>query len=287
MRKLWCIILLLAAVSGLQAQKIVSVSGEYTFYAPSTMSLQAAKDEALLQTKLHVLAEQFGTMVSATTTVIMQNTEGDKAGSRSDVSTLATNEVKGEWIEDTKQPQQIVSYDDAMPNTTIIHTKVWGKAREVSGAKADLDIRLLKELHKEAVADVFKNEQSFYLYFQSPVAGYIAVYLVDMDEETAYCLLPAADSKAGTVKVESNKEYIFFDKDPEYMFTTSRSVIYNHLYVVFSPNEFYKANDTQGKSEIYILPRELPLKQFQQWLVRCKSHDPQLQEQRLVVKIVK
>ena len=287
MRKIWCIVLLLAAISGIKAQKIVSVNGEYTFYAPSTMSLQAAKDEAVLQTKLHVLAEQFGTMVSATTTVIVQNSEGKDARSRSDVSTLATNEVKGEWIEDTKAPQQTILYDEKMPNTTIIHTKVWGKAREIIGAKADLDIRLLKETHKEATADVFKNEQGFYLYFQSPVTGYVAVYLLDTDEDMAYCLLPAADSKAGSVKVESNKEYIFFDGDPEYMFTTERSVIYNHLSVVFSPNEFYKANDTQGKDDNYTLPRELPLKQFQQWLVRCKSHDPQLQEQRLPVKIVK
>lgn len=269
------------------AQKIVSVSGEFTYYAPSTMTLEAAKQEALTQTKLHVLAAKFGTIINSTTTILLDNNEQADASSRADVTTLATHEVKGEWIEDTREPEQTFSYDKRMPNTTIIHTRVWGKAREITGTKAEVDVRLLKEPLKEATSDVFKNEQSFFLFFQSPVAGYLAVYLFDTDEDIAYCLLPSADDSRGAIPVESNREYIFFDSDPEYMFTTERSTTYNHIAVIFSPNEFYKANDEQGKSDLYLLPRELPLKQYQQWLARCKARDTQIVEKRLTVKIVK
>ncbi len=269
------------------AQKIISVRGEFTYYAPSSMTLDAAKQEAILQTRLHVLAAKFGTLINSTTTLIIENTDGADASSRSDVRTLATHEVKGEWLEDTRQPEQTLSFDPSLPNTTIIHTRVWGKAREIVAAKAEFEIRLLKSPNKNAIEDVFTNEQPFYVYFQSPVAGYITVYLLDMDEDKAYCLLPDANDSRGNFPVESNREYILFDDYPNYVFSTNKSACLNHLIVVFSPNEFFKANDRQSEDEHYILPRETTLKQFQQWLARCKSHDNQLVEKITAVKIVK
>lgn len=287
MRRNILILFFCVAALSAAAQKIISVSGEFTYYAPSSMTLDAAKQEAILQTRLHVLAAKFGTLINSTTTLIIENTDGADASSRSDVRTLATHEVKGEWLEDTRQPEQTLSFDPSLPNTTIIHTRVWGKAREVNTAQVGIDVHVLNAPYKEATAEVFQNKQMFYVYFQSPVAGYIAVYLLDVDEEKAYCLLPGANDSRGNFPVESNREYILFDTNPRYMFTTERSVSYNHIVVVFSPNEFFKANDRQSEDEHYILPRETTLKQFQQWLARCKSHDNQLVEKITAVKIVK
>lgn len=279
---IFCVAALVAA-----AREIVSVSGEFTYYAPPTMTLEEAKKEALVQTRLHVLGKKFGTIINSTTTIVLDNKETENGSSRSDVTTLATHEVKGEWIEDTRDPEQEILYDKTMPNTTIIRTRVWGKAREIVNTKADIDVRLLKEPLKEAKSDVFENEQSFYLFFQSPVAGYIAVYLLDSDEDMAYCLLPGANDSRGAFPVQSNHEYILFKDDPEYMFTTEKSVIYNQIIVVFSPNEFYKANDAQGKHDTYQLPRELSLKEYWKWLTRCKTRDTQLIEKTITVRIVK
>lgn len=286
MRRSISIFILCVVAISVTAQRIVSVSGEYTYYAPSTMTLEEAKQEAILQTKLHVLAAKFGTLINSTTTLILENKEGSDAKSRADVSTLSTHEVKGEWIEDSKAPEQSFSYDKSMPNTTIIHTKVWGKAREVIAAKADINIQLLKAPYKEATSEVFKHKQKFYLYFQSPVAGHIAIYLLDTDEDMAYCLLPYANDSQGSYYVESNQEYIFFKEVP-YMFTTNRSVIYNHIVVIFTPNELFKANDAQGQYEDYTRPRELSLKDFNQWMARCKARDTQLVEKRIAVQIIK
>ena len=269
------------------AQKIVSVSGEYTYYAPSTMSLDEAKQEAIKQTKLHVLEAKFGTLINSTTTLIIENKEGSTPSSRADVRTLSTHEVKGEWIEDTRNPEQEVLTDRSMPNAIIVRTRVWGKAREISATKADIEVALLKAPYKEAIADVFKNEQEFYLYFKSPASGYLAVYLLDTDENMAYCLLPISNDLKGNFPVKNNEEYILFNEDPTYIFTTKYSVIYNHIAVVFSPNEFYKANDQQGENDKYTLPRELTLDKYHEWLSRCKSHDNQLVEERLPVQIVK
>ena len=268
------------------AQKIVSVSGEYTYYAPSTMSLDEAKQEAIKQTKLHVLEAKFGTLINSTTTLIIENKEGSTPSSRADVRTLSTHEVKGEWIEDTRNPEQEVLTDRSMPNAIIIRTRVWGKAREITATKADIEVALLKAPYKEAIADVFKNEQEFYLYFKSPTSGYLAVYLLDPDENMAYCLLPLPDDSRGNFPIKNNEEYILFNEDPTYIFTTKYSVIYNHIAVVFSPNEFYKANDQQGENDKYTLPRELTLDKYNEWLSRCKIYDNQLVEKRITVQIV-
>lgn len=287
MRRSYLIVIFCVATLMVAAQKIVSVSGEYTYYAPSTMTLDEAKQEALNQTKLHVLEAKFGTLINSTTTLIIENKESDNPSSRADVRTLSTHEVKGEWIEDTRPAEQTISTHKSMPNAIIIHTRVWGKAREVTATKADIEVALLKAPYKEAVEEVFKNEQEFYLYFKAPTSGYLAVYLLDTDENMAYCLLPTSNDVRGNFPVKNNEEYILFNEDPTYIFTTKYSLIYNHIAIIFSPNEFYKANDQQGENEKYTLPRELTLDKYQEWLSRCKSNDSQLIEKRITVQIIK
>ena len=211
------------------------------------------------------------------------------------------NEVKGEWIEDTREPIQEISYDKSMPGYTIVHTQIWGKAREITTAKVDLDVHLMKDTIALSDADVFQDGQSFYVSIQSPVTGYVAIYLLDESEDKAYCLLPAAADNRGAVPITSNFRYVFFSEEyaarhystqerslgTEYILTTPRSVLFNQLYVVFSPTEFYKANDKQEKSDKYILPRETSIQQFQKWLVSCKVHDLQLVSRMINFKIVK
>ncbi len=297
-----CLILVFCAVVSLAAaQKIVPVSGEYTYYAPSTITLEQAKQEALLQTRLHVLAAKFGTSINSTTNIHLENAEQDNSRSRTEVHTLATHEVKGEWIEDTREPMQEISYDRSMRNTTIIHTTVWGKAREIIAAKADIAVHLLKDTLLAAESDVFREGQQFYLSLQSPVSGFAAVYLLDNDEETAYCLLPSANDYRGAVPIDANMQYIFFSEDYadnhysaennplgiEYYFTTSRSVSFNSIMLVFSPTEFFKANDRQEQHEQYVLPRETTIGQFNRWLISCKTRDVQMVDKLISVKIVK
>lgn len=288
MKKCLAILLFCVVCFSAAAQKIVSVSGEYIYYAPSTMSLDMARQEALLQTKLHVLEEKFGTFINSTTTLIIENEESSTVSSRADVRTLSTHEVKGEWISDTRPAEQECSFDKTMPNTTIIRTRVWGKAREIVN-NVDVDARLLKDTFKDAVSDVFVNEQEFYLYFSSPVSGYLVVYLLDTEEDMAYCLLPSENDIKGSFPIKENSDYILF-KDEAYMFITNRSVIYNHLSIIFSPNEFYKAKDEKHiktDDELYQLPRNLSLKEYESWIHKCKSRDPQMLEKRITVKIVK
>ena len=303
MKRILSVIILCAtsAFGWMAAQRIVLVSGEDVFYAPSTLSLEQAKKEALQQARKKVLEAKFGTTINSTTNIHLGNNDAEDASSHTEVQTISMNEVKGEWIEDTREPVQEISYDKSIQGYTIIRTQIWGKAREISFAKANIDVQLLKDTIILYDADVFQDGQSFYVSVQSPVAGYVAVYLLDESEDKAYCLLPAAADNRGAVPIKSNSRYVFFSEDyaarhystqdhtlgTEYILTATRSVLFNQLYVVFSPSEFYKANDKQEKSDKYILPRETTIQQFQKWLVSCKIHDSQLVSQMISFRIVK
>ena len=59
----------------------------------------------------------------------------------------------------------------------------------------------------------------------------------------------------------------------EYVMTCERSSEHNLIYIVFSPNPFAKAADSSSND---LLPRELSFEDFQQWLVKCRKQDVQM-----------
>lgn len=66
--------------------------------------------------------------------------------------------------------------------------------------------------------------------------------------------------------------------------TCEHSMEQNTIYTVFSPNMFAKANT---KNEDAGLPRQLPLKEFQRWLGKCKTKDTEAQIKSITIKIYK
>ena len=62
--------------------------------------------------------------------------------------------------------------------------------------------------------------------------------------------------------------------------TCNSSVGWDTIYVVFSPNEFAKANSNNVEE---LLPQELPFEEFQKWLSKGKVKD---KEMRVLNKII-
>ena len=105
-----------------------------------------------------------------------------------------------------------------------------------------------------------------------------------MDEvsQMVYCLLPYKSSLEAVTPVEKDKPYIFFsakhagDKGylvDEYTMTCNNPVERNTIYVVFSPNEFAKANSNNVDE---LLPQELSFEEFQKWLVKGRNRDKEM-----------
>lgn len=274
--RLRCIFILLMLLNllSVSAQKIKKVHCEYTYHVPDNVSLEEGKRTALERAKIQALADAFGTLVTQNNSTIVKNENGQ---STIDFLSIGGSDVKGEWIQTVGEPIFDIFYEG---NMLTIKVSVDGKAREIKNASIDFEAKLLRNGTDEKFeSDEFKNGDDLYLYFKSPVNGYLAVYLLDENTQQVFCLLPYKSSGEPAYKIIHDKPYVFFscqkaEETPnevdEYTMTCEHSVEQNTIYIVFSPNMFAKVF---AEDESVGLPRQLPLKEFRKWLGRCKAKD--------------
>mgnify|MGYP003556699390 CR=1 FL=1 len=286
--RLFIIVCLCFLCVGTFAQRTEKVRAEYIYHAPENISLEEAKRIALERAKIQAIADEFGTIVSQSNTTLVSNRNGE---SSSDFFSLGGSEVKGEWIETIAQPEYDINYEQGM---LVVKAMVSGSIREIVSAQIDLKAEVLcngTDL-KFARSD-FKSGDDLYLYFQSPINGYLAVYLLDEVSQMVYCLLPYKSSLEAVTPIEKDKPYIFFsakhagDKGylvDEYTMTCNNHVERNTIYVVFSPNEFAKANSNNVEE---LLPQQLSLEEFQKRLVKRRYRDKEMDLVRNSITISK
>ncbi len=276
--------LLLTAPLMLYGQTVHRVSGMYRYVVPEHVSVEAAKITAVERAKIQALADEFGTLISQNTSTLIEN-----RNEKSDVSllSLGSSDVNGEWIADTQEPKIEIGTQDRI---FVVTASVEGKARAITRVGIDVVAKLLRN----GTDDKFESEEfnagdDLFLHFESPVDGYLAVYLVD-DSQQAYCLLPYIHNTTGRTEIKGGRHYLFFSqKHPqakdqsvdEYQLTCAKPHEYNRIYVLFSPNEFSKANDQESSNES--LPRVLPFENFQKWLSKSRIRDSDMQ---VVTKII-
>lgn len=286
--RLWLIAVGLLFSIALSAQKMKRVDAEYIYHAPENVSLEEAKRIALERAKLQAIADAFGTVVSQSnfTTVANRNGKSDV-----DFFSLGGSEVKGEWIETIGEPEYSISYER---NMLVVKVSVKGKAREMASAKIDIVAKVLRNGTEDKFeSDEFRSGDDLYLYFQSPVDGYLNVYLLDETSQTVFCLLPYKSSNEPSYQVDHDKPYVFFSANAtkqnrsgvdEYVMTCNHSVEQNIVYIVFSPDRFVKLNTYE---EQYGFPRQTSFRNFAGWLAKCMKRDKDLVIKKSVIKITK
>lgn len=272
-----------------QAQRVKEISAEYIYVASTEVSVSEAKRIAVERARIQALADEFGTTVSQTNTTHIQNSQ-DK--SSLDFLSIGNSEVKGEWLQDTKEPLFEINFEG---NNLIVKVTVWGKAREIISSSIDVDVAILcNGTEQKFESDAFNDGDDLYLYFKSPISGYIAVYLVE-ESETAYCLLPYSNDSDGQEPIEAGKEYIFFDAKrgetpqeqaliDELTITCNKNLEHNEIIIVFSSQPFVKALDEQVDER---LPRSLPYDKFQHWLTRNRIKDSKMTVINKLIKVTK
>ncbi|MEG0468171.1 MAG: DUF4384 domain-containing protein [Mucinivorans sp.] len=280
----WLILVLFFRVEISCGQAVCSVSGTYRLVVMEHMSLEAAKIAAVQRAKIQALADRFGTNISQNTSTIIKN-HNEK--NNISILSLASSDVNGEWISDTKEPRIEV---DTQDNTFVVTAWVEGKARELTSAGIDVVAKVLRNGTEDKFEDdEFNSGDDLFLCFESPSDGYLAVYLVD-DSQQAYCLLPYQRNTTGRTMIKGGKRYLFFSQKhsptkeeivDEYGLICEKTEEYNRIYILFSPNEFSKANDAESSGEM--LPRVLPLENFQKWLTKSRIKDSAMQ---VVTKII-
>lgn len=269
----------------LSAQSLRTVKGRYTYYAPENVSLENARRIACERAKLQALAEAFGTIVSQTNTTRINN------GSKSEIDfmSISDTEVKGEWIETEYEIYEDPIFHDGMISITC---QVKGKAREIVKAEIDYKVRILRNgTENKFENDQFRSGDDLFMSFESPVDGFLAAYLVDANSQ-AFCLLPYRNQTIGFYPIKANKRYVFFSRKDcptedvssidEYIMTCEKTVENNQIYIIFSPNHFIKAVDTNMNDGV---PRQLSFKEFNTWLSRCLKRDRDMCFKRLPIVI--
>ncbi|MGM9869791.1 MAG: DUF4384 domain-containing protein [Sodaliphilus sp.] len=270
------------------ASKLKTVEATYVYHAPANQSPEEAMKIALERAKIQAIADEFGTLVSQENTTIVKN---GNDGSTTSFFSLGTSDVRGEWIETIGEPKCEVQF---VNNMMVVTISVKGKAREITAAKVNFVAQTLRNHPNSADASTdFRDGNDMYLHFRSPVAGYVAVYLLPGDGN-AFCLLPYQRMTTGIQAVNANDDYVFFsiDKAPtnqkalvdEYVLTASKAVEHNVLYVLFSPKLFYKANDLAYNVS---LPRQLSERDFHQWVSKIRTQDKDLQVKMIQIQIRK
>lgn len=284
-----------AVIVLVQAEKptVKTVTAEYHSVVDPKKTLEEAIIEAIEQAKIHALNEAFPTRIGQTNFTNLSSNNGSRFNS------FAMSDVNGEWLETLSQEVK-QSNDNGI---TVIHVKIQGKAREIVSNHIDLSISLMANGINPKVNRIrngrFMAGDYFYVYFMSPVDGYLTIYLEDCSsDDNIQALVPYRGMSGGAMKIEANKPYIFFSRehaDPEIKHLVGRLKVnsrsdldFNRLYILFSPNGFVKALDAENDSPnsiiqdrfgntIYRFPREIEPKSFQTWLLRSRLKDPDMQ----------
>lgn len=261
--------------------KTKTVEGSSIFYIPSTMTRAQAEEEAVRRAKIDALNRAFGnTVLSASTSIITERDENFYSN--------GFNLVKGEWIETVGEPQIKTNLDG---DEIFLTVKIKGKAREKKSADIDITTKILRNCTTpNCEATEFKSGDKMYLYFTSPVDGYVSVYQHDPVNNQVYCLLPYRNEGSANFKTEHDKEYVFFSKSnsrtprlvDEYRLGCASDGEVNTIYVMFSPNIFSKAGSVS--TDKYV-PRSIPFADFESWKARCMAMDAMLQVKQMNIVI--
>lgn len=283
-----------------QKAEVVDITETAEIFATKNESEASAKQRAIEAAQLEGLYKAFGMSISQMYEITESSEDGTQAFS------ISTTDVNGEWIQDLAEPKITVKPSDG--GYWYIAT-VKGRGRRIAREHVDLDVRFLYGLDedRQQCKGDYDEGDNFYLYFCSPIDGYLTVYLRDDDEnQTMQAILPYEGQGGEAYTIKADKKYIFFSKEkaePEMAKFTRALKLYsrkwvdvNTVYIVFSPNPFSRSKTTANKSEeqtvnigsqkINLMPRETTAKNFRKWLSKrqCEDYKLQLKQKQITIK---
>lgn len=265
------------------AQKMLTASGDYTYYAPQNITVEQAKAIAIERAKINIIADHFGTVVGVSNSTTVSNVNGESSVS---FLSIGESEVKGEWIETIGDPDVEVSYKQ---NMLVVNVRIKGRIREIKSARIPFKAALLRNSTDDRNESYeYKDGDYLYLSFTTPESGYVAVYLYDKSGVSR--LLPMKSQRGGSQYVEADRRVVFFshknsqysadlgryiDSDySEYTLFCNEDNELNRIYVIFSPNKFSRPLDNVSAESD--MPAMLTFEDFQAWLVKSRKQDAEM-----------
>lgn len=277
--------------------KVVTVEATYSLEIPPYMSYDQACREGIVKAKNQAIDSVFYSVLSGFDEVTVKNTN---ANSEVSLLSIHRSQVKGVWLGDLAKPQfKRVLADDGRD---FLYVTVKGKVRELKSAGIQfeaLPLRVKPDLKLQT--NTFKNGDDFFLYFRSPVNGFLTVFLFDTNLNEVCYMLPYQSSGEGYYAITHDVQYTFFSTDKakpddgeidEFVMTCSdgNKEEYDELYVVFSPNKYVKKPSTLEKKQLgndLILPDRMDYEGFNKWLTEYQQIDEDMQIARIPIRVSK
>lgn len=248
------------------SQRTSKVSATYTYYAPETVSIEEAKRVALDRAKIQAIADEFGTIVSQSTTTVITNKNGE---SNTQFFALGGSNVKGEWIETLGEPIYDVRFENHL---LVICCNIRGIAKEISQNRIELIAKPLRNgttLKYESTE--FRDGDDLYLYFKSPTDGFLTIFLIEPKNNVGYCLLPYKHSKGLSYEITADKEYVFFKADDkviceidEYQLGCEEDIELDEIHVIFSSHDITQS--LASLEENSTAPKLYHLTDYMKWI---------------------
>lgn len=275
--------LLLSAASAIFANNIKSVHGKFEYHLndDKEITFKQAKINCIEAAQVEAIKAAFGEYV---TNIFISREREDGNTSQTEYTMETEVRAKGVWLGHEREPVVNVVWNNG---EFIYSVEVWGKAREINQAITSLDWSTQTD-RKELRTDVdeFISGERIYVNFTAPADGYVAIYLLQEDDD-ASCLLPYPNDTSGQFRVKGGITYTFFDKKdnpnaPNYKLTTTQPDEFNEIFLIYSPNSFLKCSD---KASDEFTPNSLKKANFRNWLWKCQRDDTEMVVNRKSIKI--
>ncbi len=294
------LIFTICIVSRPSAQDILKSHGKAQMVLEDDISKEELKEELRMQAKIDAIEGSFGSLIEQESRV-----EIKEGGASFDI--VGDRYLKGEWLKTTNEKfteeYRKVKTGAKGKMELWVSCEIEGLIREMSKSKINLDFTTTNCPDKLCRTTDFLDGESMYLFFKSPVNGFLTVFTVE--KEGVFRLLPYQQMPPDFdqyLPIVADKEYLFFSADEDHDFfegfspgfadelvmTTEAQEEYLYLYIIFSMSEFAKPNleaSYTSTGNEHIVPRSLSEEEFESWLSenRIRSQDFYFKKLRLKI----
>lgn len=296
--------------------KVITTSGEAQVeWNKERESLTQARERAQNLATINALEKAFGVVVVQGNSTYIKNTKtGEQIETNTIFNMIGNTVVKGEVIEVEKVKFKEIKYtkkiDRKKVEFTDILCNVTLKAKEITDTRIELETKTLACVNIKCATTVFKSGDDFFIYFKSPVDGFLTIFLDDT--KNTFRLLPYSqmpDETENNFVIKADKEYILFSNKEEfnyfadkffeedtYALTAETEKDLNRVFLVFSKKTLNKPslkkgllaeNHAEFMAKGYEAPLETTSEEFQKWLVKTRSLRDDVQVEIIDITIEK
>ena len=275
--------------------QVVTVTGESQIEISKDISQAQTEKKAEQLAIVNAIEKAFGSVIFQGNSTLISNVQsGEKVETTSAFNMIGNTYVKGECLEvlrtDFEELKGTKLIEGKKTTYKELKCTVKIKAREIKTPPVEFIASTLKREDKNFNTTTFVNEDPLFFYFNSPVDGYLNIFLDDT--KNTYRLYPYKDMPPefqGGVKVIADKDYILFSAQPEfnyynkkyyvsgnYLMVTDKIQELNRLFIVFSKEPLNKPHFSKKLKEEEMsakdieenldIPDGLVSEDFQRWL---------------------